>query len=324
MIGQDVKNYFCMLWKKCPVSDSFSGMEIFNQIKQIDGCEYFENIDLTRYTTFKLTSVGNLVEVKTVEALQKLLPLLTERQKKYLVVGWGANQILPAQCEELLIHLDFNFDSTYLESQRDEYILPSSLGINHLTSHAVKFGLKGWEVFTGIPASLGGAIYMNAGTNLGEIGKLIKKVQLVTPKGELREEIIHKESFAYRKNLFVRPGEVIVGATMIHSGVDESIPQKIKDYLEYRKKTQPLATKNCGCVFKNPLKDLPAGKLIDLLQLKGVGIGDLRISPKHGNFMENSGKASWDQFESLVGLINFEMDHFYGIEFELEVKIPYH
>jgi UDP-N-acetylmuramate dehydrogenase len=313
-----------MIWKKCPVSDSFSGMGIFNQIKKIEGCEYFENIDLTKYTTFRLSSVGNLVDVKTVEALQKLLPLLAERQKKYLVVGWGANQILPAQCEELLIHLDFNFDSTYLESQKNEYILPASLGINHLTSHAVKFGLKGWEVFTGIPASLGGAIYMNAGTNLGEIGNLIKKVQLVTPKGEVREEIITKESFAYRKNHFVRPGEVIVGATMIHLGMDESIPQKIKDYLEYRKKSQPLATKNCGCVFKNPLKDLPAGKLIDLLQLKGVGIGDLRISPKHGNFMENSGKAAWDQFESLVELINFEMDHFYGIEFELEVKIPYH
>ena len=122
----------------------------------------------------------------------------------------------------------------------------------------------------------------------------------------------------------MRPGEVIVSAVITHLGLDETIPQKIRDYLEYRKKTQPLSTKNCGCVFKNPLKELPAGKLIDLLQLKGVGVGDLRISPRHGNFMENSGKASWDQFQSLVNLINFEMDHFYGIEFELEVKIPYH
>lgn len=293
-------------------------------IDSILDCTFHAGMDLTSYTTFRLASRGDLVEVRSVEALQKLLPLLNHANKKYLLVGWGANQILPAQCEDLIIHLNFPFDQSYLEERKDEYELPASLGINHLTSHAVKFGLKGWEVFTGIPASLGGAIYMNAGTNLGEIGKLIKKVKLVTPEGELREEVITEQSFSYRKNHFVNQGEVIVGATMIHLGVDETISQKIKDYLAYRKTTQPLATKNCGCVFKNPMKEIPAGKLIDLLQLKGVGVGGLRISPKHGNFMENTAHASWDQFQSLVELINFEMDHFYGLEFELEVKIPYH
>lgn len=295
-----------------------------HEIGEIVGCQYFQNIDLTKYTTFKLHSSGDLVEVTSIEALQKILPLLKKHKKSYLVVGWGANQILPAKCEDLIIHLGFAFNADYLNEARDEYVLPASLGLNHLTAHAVKFGLRGWEVFTGIPASLGGAIYMNAGTNLGEIGKLVKKVQLITASGELREEIITEKSFSYRKNHFVEPGEIIVGATLFHLGKDESLPQKIKDYLEYRKKTQPLATKNCGCVFKNPLKELPAGKLIDMLQLKGAGVGDLRISPKHGNFMENAGSANWDQFSSLVQLINFEMDHFFGIEFELEVKIPYH
>ena len=295
-----------------------------NEITSIPGCVYYQNIDLTKYTTFKLASQGDLVEVQSIEALQKLLPLLTQKKRSYLVVGWGANQILPAKCDDLIVHLDFPFDQTYLETQKDEYVLPASLGINYLTSHAVKFGLKGWEVFTGIPASLGGAIYMNAGTNLGEIGKLVKSVKLMTPEGLIRDEVITDKSFSYRHNHFVKPGEIIIGATLTHLGIDETIPPKIKEYLEYRKKTQPLTTRNCGCVFKNPLKELPAGKLIDLLQLKGVGVGDLRISPKHGNFMENSGKANWDQFESLVSLINFEMDHFFGIEFELEVKIPYH
>ena len=293
-------------------------------IKSIPDCHYQENIDLTSYTTFKLASQGDVVEVKSVSALQQLIPLLNRLQRIYLIVGWGANQILPAQCEELILHLDFPFDRSYLDDQKSDYFFPASLGLNHLTAHAVKFGLKGWEVFTGIPASLGGAIYMNAGTNLGEIGKLITHVQLVTPEGNLREEVINKNSFSYRKNHFVQAGEVIVAARMIYNGVDQAISQKIKDYLDYRKLSQPLSTKNCGCVFKNPFKEIPAGKLIDLLQLKGVGIGDLRISPKHGNFMENKGRANWDQFKSLVELINFEMDHFYGIEFELEVKIPYH
>jgi UDP-N-acetylmuramate dehydrogenase len=298
--------------------------EIVKKIRQIADCELSLGHDLTSFTTFKLASKGDLIEVKSVSGLQQLLKLLTDEKKGYLVLGWGANQILPSECEDFIILLDFAFNLQEFNELKDEYELPASVGLNHLTGCAVKLGLKGWEVFTGIPASLGGAIYMNAGTNLGEIGSLIRKVKIVTPEGELREELITPSSFSYRKNHFVKKGEVIVGATIGHHGVDPHIPQKIKEYLEYRKSTQPLATKNCGCVFKNPAKDLPAGKLIDLLQLKGVGLGDLRISPKHGNFMENRGKADWDQFRSLVELINFEMDHFYGIEFELEVKIPYH
>jgi UDP-N-acetylmuramate dehydrogenase len=295
-----------------------------DRLSSVSDIELLIKQNLTSYTTFKLHSEGDLLIVKSIKALQEILPILNKENKKYLIVGWGANQILPAICSDLVIHLNFDFDANDLNILKDEYTLPASLGLNHLTSHAVKFGLKGWEVFTGIPASLGGAIYMNAGTNLGEIGALIKSVTLVTREGKLKEIQIDNKSFSYRQNHIVGDGEVIVAATLIHHGTDSLIPQKIKDYLNFRKNTQPLATKNCGCVFKNPLKALPAGKLIDLLQLKGVGMGNLRISPKHGNFMENKGSASWSDFQSLVELINFEMDHFYGIEFELEVKISYH
>jgi UDP-N-acetylmuramate dehydrogenase len=282
--------------------------------------EFFPAHDLTSFTTFRLRSLGDLYEVKSVAGLQALLPRLPE----YIVVGWGANQILPSVCEKPVIHLNFPFDPAYLDQKRDEYELPASLGINHLTGHAVRFGLKGWEVFTGIPASLGGAIYMNAGTNLGEIGALVTSVTLVTPKGEIRIEKMDSNSFSYRHNNFVKPGEIIVGATVKHFGFDEAIPQRIKEYLEYRKKTQPLASKNCGCVFKNPAKELQAGRLIDLMGLKGLTAGYLKVSEKHANFIENQGLANWDQFESLISSIRSNMDHFYGIEFELEVKIPYH
>lgn len=299
-------------------------MSFESELQNISGIVFEKDQDLTSYTTMRLASRGDVAEVKSIEALKNLLPVLNKYNKPYLVVGWGANQILPAVCDKLIIHLNFEFDSTYLDEVRDEYVLPASLGINHLTSHAVKFGLKGWEVFTGIPASLGGAIYMNAGTNLGEIGSLIKRVSIVTPDGHLREEEIHSGSFSYRHNHFLKDGEVIVGAVMVHKGIDPAISIKIKEYLEYRKKTQPLATKNCGCVFKNPHKELQAGRLIDLIGLKGFQVGGLRVSPKHANFIENTATSNWDQFESLVSVIKSNMDHFYGIEFELEVKIPYH
>jgi UDP-N-acetylmuramate dehydrogenase len=292
------------------------------KIAQIQGCDFYPDRDLTSYTTMRLSSKGDLVEVKTIDGLKELLPLLTAHSKKYLVIGWGANQILPAKCQEIIIYLDFPFDLAYLDVVREEYELPASLGLNHLTSHAVKFGVSGWEVFTGIPASLGGAITMNAGTALGEIGALIKKVKIVTKQGDLREEVIGAGSFSYRHNHFLNDGDVIVSATMVRNDLRPEISQKIKEYLEYRKKTQPLASKNCGCVFKNPSKELQAGRLVDLLGLKGLTKGGLRVSPKHANFIENNGASTWDQFYGLVSIIKFNMDHFYGLEFELEVKTP--
>ena len=299
-------------------------MSLEEELKELADIVYYPQHDLTSFTTFRLSSRGDLVEIKSVKALQKLLPLLRKFNKQYLVVGWGANQILPAICDKVILHLSLPFDSSILSERKEEYNLPASVGLNHLTAHAVKFALKGWEVFTGIPASLGGAIYMNAGTNLGEIGNLVKKVTIVTPEGNTRVEDIKDGSFSYRHNHFVKAGEVIVGATINHLGIDETIPAKIKEYLEYRKRSQPLATKNCGCVFKNPHKELQAGRLIDSLGLKGLRSGNLRISEKHANFIENTGEANWDQFSALISTIKHQMDHFYGIEFELEVKIPYH
>jgi UDP-N-acetylmuramate dehydrogenase len=298
-------------------------MSYLDEIKSIDELEYHQDIDLTSYTTFRLKSRGNLIKVFSLQALREILSLFQKFKKKYLVIGWGANQILPSECDKEILLLDFPFDKNYLNTVRDEYEFPASVGLNILTSHAVKFGLKGWEVFTGIPASLGGAVYMNAGTNLGEMSSLVTSVTLMNGDGFLREVSITKESFSYRRNYFVEAGEVIVSVKLKHFGQSEEISSKIKNYLEYRRSSQPLSTKNCGCVFKNPLDGFQAGRLIDLIGLKNLKSGDLQVSPKHANFMENSGNANLNDFSTVVNTIRFYMNTFYGLEFELEVKIPY-
>jgi UDP-N-acetylmuramate dehydrogenase len=298
-------------------------MSLEEVISEIAGCTFYKDHDLTSFTTMRLDCIGDFVEVKSIDALCALLPILASAKRSFIILGWGANQIFPKRISELVVHLDFDFSLTYFDNVRSEYVLPASIGLNYLTAHAIKHGLKGWEVITGIPASLGGAIYMNAGTNLGEIGSLVKSVQIVTSEGKCREEMISEKSFSYRKNHFLKPGEVIVGATLIHHGQAPSVSVQIKEYMEYRKRTQPLATRNCGCVFKNPSKTLQAGRLIDLIGFKGMSVGGLQVSTKHANFIENSGRAEWDQFEALVQIIKTLMDRYYGIEFELEVKIPY-
>jgi len=216
--------------------------------------------------------------------------------------------------------LKFSWDETILAGASEEYELPASVGLNLLTGHALKFGNMGWEAMTGVPASLGGAIYMNAGTTQGEMAPLVKRVRLMDGAGKIREIKTSKDDFSYRKNHFVRAGEIIVGATLGQQGFDPGLPEKIKAYQELRKQTQPLATKNCGCVFKNFSPTRQAGRLIDLTGLKELSVGALRVSPRHANFMENGGGASAEDFEQLVALINQQMLLHWGVEFELEVK----
>jgi len=295
-------------------------MTFEEQLNSIPDIQPHLNSDLSAFTTFRLQSHGDLIIVKTLEALASLLKILHQHKRKYRLIGWGANQVLATIEKDVLIKLDLPFNLDKLTQLSEVYELPASVGLNHLTSAASKLNLSGWEVFTGVPASLGGAIAMNAGTALGEIGSLVVSVDVMTRMGEIKTIKINANSFSYRRNHILEEGDIIVSAQLRHLGVNPNIAQKIKDYLNYRKTTQPLATKNCGCVFKNFNDIYKAGKFIDLTGLKGLSVGALSVSQVHANFMENKGKANYEEFFELTRLINQQMQLHWGIEFELEVK----
>ena len=281
--------------------------------------------DLKKYSTMRLDARGDLITVKSVDGLKAALKALTKNNIEYRALGWGANVLLPVTATLPYIQLDFEFDRSVFESPKDEYILPGSVSLATLTSHANKFGLKGWEVFTGIPASLGGAIFMNAGTNLGEIGSIIKEVKIITKNGEEKSVIIDKNSFSYRHNHFVDSGDIIYEARLIHFGLDEAISKKIREYLDMRNRTQPLKEWTCGCIFKNHhdrLRDVTcrAGLFIDIMGLKGLTIKNLKISPKHANFMENSGESSYEDVMQMITVLQKELKLQFGVSFETEVE----
>lgn len=290
-------------------------------IKDLEGVILHQNINLEKYTTIKLGKIGNIAICETLEGLKKLLHILTKESINYHLVGWGANQVLLNVDKTLFIKLNFKYNRDIFKEPREVYDLPASVGLNILTSHATKFGLKGWEVFTGIPASLGGAIYMNAGTSLGEIGDLIESVDILKPDGTINTYRCVENSFNYRKNNFVKDGEVIISAKIKHLGIDDSIPKKIKDYLDYRKSTQPLTTKNCGSVFKNHSTKLRAGQTIDTIGLKNFGYENLKVTTLHANFVENSGNATSEEFKKLVDCLKIDIERYSGRKFVLEVKV---
>jgi UDP-N-acetylmuramate dehydrogenase len=277
------------------------------------------NKDLTKFSTMKLLATGDLITIRGIEGLKHTLKFLLSNKAHYRTLGWGANILLPRSSSVPYIQLDIQYDKTQFDSVQSEYLLPASVSLATLTSHANKFGLKGWEVFTGIPASLGGAIFMNAGTNLGEIGSIVKEVRIIAKTGSEKLIKIDKHSFGYRKNNFIQEGDIIVEARLIHFGIDEAISQKIRDYLEMRNRTQPLKESTCGCIFKNHETCL-AGKSIDIMGLKGFTYKNLQVSLKHANFMENKGDSSYEDVIEMITILKAELKLQYGVSFETEVE----
>ena len=296
-------------------------MNLLNLLEQNSELEIFQNIDLANYSTIKLRTIGNLLLIKSVECLKNTLQILNENSIKYNPLGLGANQILCNDCNLVLIKLKLPFAKNYLAKKRDIYHLPASVPLSLLTAHARKFDLKGWEYITGIPGTVGGAAYMNAGINVGEFGELVKTVYLITRDG--REKVIEIEqgSYSYRKNHFVGEGEIIYAVDIIGEAIDSSVSSKIESYFQERDKSQPWKEKTCGCVFKNVSKTCRAGHCIDILNLKGLTYGGMQISHKHGNFFINKGEASVDDFMLLLSIVREELYLQFGRKFELEIKV---
>lgn len=281
--------------------------------------EYSSNFDLSKLMTMRLKVTGKVFTVKSIEALKYLLPTLNQNNISYKLVGLGANQVLSG--EGLYIKLKFPFDKSILDSEKNEYELPSSVSLTHLVNHAKKFNLKDWEFMTGIPATLGGAVFMNAGISSGEIKEIIKSVLVITPTGEARLIAIDESSFSYRKNHFVKKGEVIVQVTLKNNGHVDNLAEKIENYLNHRSQTQPWKDKTCGCVFKNASKTCTAGHCIDIINLKGFTYKGIKISHLHGNFFVNYKEATPEDFMTFIKIIQNELYLQIGVKFDFEVQL---
>lgn len=160
---------------------------------------------------------------------------------------------------------------------------------------------------------------MNAGTRLGEMKNAVKAVRLVTMQGDVRDLPASAIRFQYRRACL--PKGIVVGVWLqLRPGTSTDIARVVKDYLHYRKDSQPLTMPSAGCVFKNPPRD-SAGRLLEAAGLKGMRIGDAEVSTKHGNFIVNRGHASAADVISLIHKIRRVIKEKTGIRLDLELKI---
>jgi UDP-N-acetylmuramate dehydrogenase len=276
------------------------------------------NAQLRAYTSFKIGGPADaLVEPADVEDVRRLVVQAGAAKVPLFVVGGTNLLIRDGGIRGIVVSLSKL--RTIREEAGDVLYAEGGVGMPTLIGYAIRRSLAGLEWAAGIPGTVGGCLVMNAGTRLGEMKDAVKAVRLVTMRGEVRDLAAASIRFQYRRARL--PRGIVVGVWFqLRPGIRAEIARVVKDYLHYRKETQPLAMPSAGCVFKNPPRE-SAGSLLEATGLKGMRIGDAEVSTKHGNFIVNRGHASAADVIGLIQKIRRMIKQKAGVKLDLELKI---
>lgn len=273
-------------------------------LKPIQG----QRLELKAFTTLK---VGGPAEVWQVETTDDLLEATKE---PYRVIGAGSNLLISdAGVPERIIKLGQSFNTlTTFEGQSNLW-LGAATPLPGLVRRTAQAGLSGLEGLLGVPAVLGGAIAMNAGTRFGDMSDSLQEVEVFVNGG--LEHLSTGELELHYRHSNLPKGAIITRARL---KLTPSTPEKVEALLakvNAARKGQPKV-KSAGCAFKNPTGD-SAGRLIDVAGLKGLRVGDAMVSHEHGNFIVNLGKATAQDVLELLELIRSRVDTPLEIEWQL-------
>jgi len=258
--------------------------------------------------------------VHTIDELRNVLYFKLSHGLRHIVVGRGSNALFDDRgFKGLVIHNKICFldrvDDTTLH-------VGSGYNFSLLGSQSARWGLSGLEFASGIPGSVGGAVYMNAGANGKETCESLAEVEYMTFDGALKKVCQNQMSFRYRWSCFHEIEGVITSAAF-RLAVSGEARQRQRQIIQKRQTSQPLKEKSSGCMFRNP-EGGHSGSLIEQCGLKGTRIGGAEVSPVHANFIVNRGKATAQDVLNLVALIQKRVKEDTGHELEMEVrKIPY-
>lgn len=273
---------------------------------------------LRAYTSFKIGGPADaLVEPADVDDVRRLVVQARTAQIPLFVLGGTNLLVKDGGIRGIVVSL------SRLRAIREEpgavLYAEGGVGMPTLIGYAIRRSLAGLEWAAGIPGTVGGCLMMNAGTRLGEMKNAVKAVRLVTMQGDVQDQPASSIRFQYRRACL--PKGIVVGVWLqLRPGNRTEIARVVKDYLHYRKDSQPLAMPSAGCVFKNPPRD-SAGRLLEMAGLKGMRIGDAEVSTKHGNFIVNRGHASASDVISLIHKVRRVIKEKTGIRLDLELKI---
>jgi len=291
-------------------------MSIFSGLEEIVETDY----PLAKRTWYGLGGPADyFIRPETVEQFEKVARRCSENNIPIYVMGFGSNLLIKDNgLRAAVIKLETEqFTQTQFDGEQLTAWAGAELGKLVLT--CVQKGLSGIEALTGIPGTVGGAVKMNAGGNFGDIGAVVETVTLMDTQGNVFEKSKPELVFDYRRTNIA--AKFILNAQLkLATGDPEQIMRTVKEMWIYKKNTQPLNTKNTGCIFKNP-RGVSAGALIDRAGLKGLQIGGATVSEKHANFIIAEKGCQSRDVVRLIDAIKQRVKEKFDIELELEIEI---
>lgn len=293
-------------------------MNIVNDIKKLRVGKVIQNKELKNYTTYKVGGMPICIVVPDNE--QKLIPLikyLRENNIKFMIMGNGSNVIFnSANYDGVVIKMD---NLTYLKIVNNTITVGAGYMLNKLAMRVSRLGLTGMEFATGIPGTVGGAVFMNAGAYKTDMGYITAKVRVLTPDYEIKYLTNSEMDFHYRTSFLQKNRDYIcLGAIIVlRKGDPKAIMELINERRTRRIETQPLNYPSAGSVFRNPENDF-AGRLIEEAGYKGKSIGGAKVSEKHANFIINNGNATGEEIKQLINEIKDTIKDKYNIELKVE------
>ena len=276
---------------------------------------------LAGHTTFKIGGpVDIFVEPNTIEELQFVMQVLTETKANYLLLGMGSNMLVrDGGIRGVVVSL---CGLRHVKERHDDTLrIGAGYSLKELSEWALEEELTGLEFAIGIPGSVGGAVFMNAGAYEGEMSFVVDKVVAVTPVGEVKVYLRDELGFAYRHSAFQDSGDVVAEVQLqLTAGKAADMKALMDDLTERRESKQPLEYASAGSTFKRP-PGYYAGTLIDQTGLKGLAVGDAEVSTKHAGFVINKGSARAKDVLALIEQVKARILEAHGVHLETEVRI---
>ena len=296
-------------------------MEILKQIKEeLAGIEILVNEPLKQYTYTKVGGAADyLAFPRNQYELKRIVTFANAHEIPWMVLGNSSNIIVrDGGIEGFVIMFDHFHDVRV-----NGYVIEAEAGAKLIdVTHVARYhSLTGFEFACGIPGSIGGAVYMNAGAYGGEIAHILQSCKVLTPEGEIKTLSASDLAFGYRHSKIQETGDVVISAKFaLAPGNYDQINQEMARLTHLRELKQPLEYPSCGSVFKRPVGHF-AGQLISEAGLKGHRIGGVEVSEKHAGFMINVDYGTAKDYEDLIAHVIATVEKLAGVTLEREVRI---
>ena len=296
-------------------------MEILKQIKEeLAGIEILFNEPLKQYTYTKVGGAADyLAFPRNQYELKRIVTFANAHEIPWMVLGNSSNIIVRDSGIEGFVIMFDHFHDVRVNG----YVIEAEAGAKLIdVTHVARYhSLTGFEFACGIPGSIGGAVYMNAGAYGGEIAHILQSCKVLTPEGEIKTLSASDLAFGYRHSKIQETGDVVISAKFaLAPGNYDQINQEMARLTHLRELKQPLEYPSCGSVFKRPVGHF-AGQLISEAGLKGHRIGGVEVSEKHAGFMINVDHGTAKDYEDLIAHVIATVEKSAGVTLEREVRI---